>query len=73
MDKLTAATSASHLKNSADEVKPTATATTTSPFFCLPRELRDQIYDLVALGEHKMTYDVMLRVGEPPRKRVPFR
>lgn len=73
MDKLTAATSALHPENSADEVDPTAAATTTSPFFRLPRELRDQIYDLVALSEHKITYDVMLRVGEPPRKKVPFR
>lgn len=51
-------------------VKTNRTTAATPPFFRLPRELRDQIYDLVALSENTIYYDIALQVGEPPQKRI---
>lgn len=39
-----------------------------SPFFRLPRELRDEIYDLVAMDEQTLYRDVTLRSDEPAQK-----
>lgn len=40
----------------------------TGPFFRLPRELRDEIYNLAALGEDTIYYDIALKADEPPQK-----
>jgi hypothetical protein len=45
-----------------------AEATAHSPLFCLPRETRDHIYDLVALSEEKLLYKFTLKAGERPQK-----
>ena len=43
-------------------------ATTQPPFFRLPRELRDGIYDLVALSEETLYCDITLRADGPSQK-----
>jgi hypothetical protein len=48
----------------------TAMATAQSPFFRLPRELRDSIYDLVALDAESLYYEFLLKEGEPVQKRA---
>lgn len=57
--------------------RPTATTTTStamateqSPFFRLPRELRDAIYDLVALDANSLYYEFSFKAGEPVQKRA---
>lgn len=40
----------------------------TAPFFRLPRELRDQIYDLVALSARTTYYDITLEANKQPEK-----
>jgi hypothetical protein len=40
----------------------------TAPFFHLPRELRDEVYDLVALSAHTTYYDITLEANKQPRK-----
>jgi hypothetical protein len=52
--------------NAATEVYRAASATV--PFFRLPRELRDEIYDLVALSEDTTYYDIILTSDEQSRK-----
>ena len=50
-----------------------AMATTTqsqSPFFRLPRELRDAIYDLAALDADSLYYEFSLKSGAPVQKKV---
>jgi hypothetical protein len=44
------------------------TAATIPPFFRLPRELRDEIYDLAALEAKTFFYDITLRADMPPQK-----
>lgn len=39
-----------------------------SPFFRLPRELRDAIYDLVALDADSLYYEFSRKAGEPVQK-----
>lgn len=46
----------------------TQTATAISPFFRLPRELRDEICELAALSEHKLYCEIALRAEAPPQK-----
>lgn len=40
------------------------------PFFRLPRELRDEIYDLAVMSEEKFYYDIALRADGPAQKAV---
>lgn len=42
--------------------------TTEPPFFRLPRELRDEIYDLVAMCEETLYCDITLTAGGPSQK-----
>jgi hypothetical protein len=52
-----------------DVRRPTAAeAITHSPFFRLPREIRDEVYDLVALSEERMLYSITLKANERPQK-----
>ena len=46
----------------------TNVATTQPPFFRLPRELRDEIYDLVAMSEETLYCDITLREDGPSQK-----
>ena len=41
-----------------------------SPFFRLPRELRDDIYDLIALKADSLYYEFSLKAGEPVQKKA---
>ena len=45
-------------------------ATAQPPFFRLPRELRDEIYDLAVMSEEKFYYDIALRAERPAQKAV---
>lgn len=45
-------------------------ATAQPPFFRLPRELRDKIYDLAVMSEEKFYYDIALRAERPAQKAV---
>ena len=44
------------------------TAATISPFFRLPRELRDEIYELAALSEETLYCNITLRADGPAQK-----
>jgi hypothetical protein len=46
------------------------TDTNAPPFFRLPRELRDEIYELATLSEGKFYYDITLRADGPAQKTV---
>lgn len=48
----------------------TDVATAQSPFFRLPRELRDEIYDLALLSEPTLYCELTLRKGSPPQRRT---
>jgi hypothetical protein len=52
------------------EDAPGRTAAATSPFFRLPRELRDMIYGLAALGEGTIYYNITLKADEPTQEIV---
>jgi hypothetical protein len=52
-----------------DARRPTAAETIAdSPFFRLFREIRDEIYDLVALSEEKLLYSITLKADQWPLK-----
>lgn len=63
-------------KKGADKVDLTATAAgaataatfATFPFFRLPRELRDEIYDRIVCSARTTYYDITLEANKPPRK-----
>jgi len=44
------------------------TWTAATPFFRLPREIRDEIYQLASLGERTIYYEIALGADEPPQK-----
>lgn len=44
------------------------TTATISPFFRLPRELRDEIYELAALSEETLYCNITLRADGPAQK-----
>lgn len=71
MAKLTNVESELPLESPKNEVK--RTTTTNPPFFNLPRELRDQIYDLVALSEDVMFCDITIRKDKAPQKVISAR
>ena len=45
-------------------------ATAQPPFFRLPRELRDEIYDLAVMSEEKFYYDIAVRADGPAQKAM---
>lgn len=45
-------------------------ATAQPPFFRLPRELRDEIYDLAVVSEEKFYYDIAVRADGPAQKAM---
>lgn len=55
-------------KHSDPSALMTDVAIAQSPFFRLPRELRDTIYDFVALNANSLYYEFLLKSGEPVRK-----
>lgn len=57
--------SAPHAQSSTNDHNST---TEKSPFFRLPRELRDAIYDWVALDVKALYYEFSLKAGEPVQK-----
>ena len=46
------------------------TVQSQAPFFRLPRELRDAIYDLVALNADSLYYELSLKAGKPVQKKA---
>lgn len=55
-------------KHSDPSALMTDVAIAQSPFFRLPRELRDTIYDFVALNANSLYYEFLLKSGESVRK-----
>ena len=65
-DPTDSTTSMSRIHEATDEADQTTAA--IPPFFRLPRELRDEIYDLVALSEQTLYCDITLRPDQPSQK-----
>ncbi|KAM0711123.1 hypothetical protein Q7P35_001862 [Cladosporium inversicolor] len=63
----TVATNVLHDKEGADK-EDLAVTPATAPFFRLPRELRDEVYDLVALSARTTYYDITLEANKQPEK-----
>lgn len=66
----TVATNVQREEEGAKKRDLTAAAATaaTFPFFRLPRELRDEIYDRVACSARTTFYEITLEANKPPRK-----